>query len=136
MQLSLQAFKASVVNKFSALDKSTTREKIEQSIDNELKIIMLPDDLYVRWVFIFEKYMRGELISPDTTSQYHLTKSWTTPNPLPKEFFKIFQGMNDFEIKKLASHILMLDESWTYSYPKVVIKRPSKPKSSCYVAKD
>lgn len=132
----LQAFKSSVVNKFSAIDKTSSREKVESSIDNELKIIMLPDTLYKKWVKIFEMYAKGDLISPDTSFPYRESKSWTPPNPLPKEFFKIFQGMNEYEMDKLATNILMLDDSWTYPYPKVVIRRPTKPKACCYLAKD
>jgi len=112
------------------------RQKLK--INNELKIITAPTNVYSLWSEVISSAAHGELIDPDTQMKFKERAGWKSESGnLTHEFFKWLGNLSYDDLAKLAGHILhQSPKEQNKDYPKVTLKVASSVLESCYTAKE
>jgi hypothetical protein len=115
---------------------STTKEGL--NIQNELKIICAPNDVYDVWSELISAHSQGELIDPDSGKKMRELGKWKPGDgTISREFFKWLGNLNYAQLKRLAEHLLNKpDPKRTLAYPKVTMKQVKGVHLDCYSAMD
>lgn len=115
---------------------SSTKEKL--NIQNELKIITAPDDVYSVWSELISAHSQGELIDPDSGKKMKELGKWKPEHgTISREFFKWLGNMNYAQLKRFAEHLLNKpNPKRTLAYPKVTMKQVKGVHLDCYSAMD
>jgi hypothetical protein len=108
-------------------------------IHNEIKIITARDELYSLWSRVILSVVSGDLIDPEKLQKFKLNPRWTSDKggQMSREFFKWLGNLSEDDLKRLASHLLKLENpKWTVPYPKVTMKKLTQVVPECVSVKD
>ena len=118
-----------------ALSKSKTADI---SIHNEIKLIMSADDTFELCKEVILRQSQGLLINPESLKPFKDIKLWDPENDglIKHEFFKQLGNLAEYDLKKLALHLLNRIPKGTLPYPKVSMKKIPTVLLDCYSYKE
>lgn len=128
-----------MVKRFVSIN-TNSKDKILKPADlrNELLIITASDEVYQLWSKFFINYGLGETIDPDTELPFNVLPDWEAKSKqfvLNREFFKAMGQLEEFDLRKLAQHLLNETPNRVMAFPKVSVKKPTKNYFQCVSAK-
>ena len=118
-----------------ALSKSKTADI---NIHNEIKLIMSADDTFELWKEVISRQSQWLLIDPEYLKPFKDVKSWNPENDglIKREFFKQLRNLAEYDLKKLALHLLNRTQKRRLPYPKVSMKKIPTVLLDCYSYKE
>ena len=118
-----------------ALSKS---KAADVNITNEIKIITASDEVYELWKEVISRQSQGLLLDPESMKPLRDVRSWDPENDgvLKREFFKHLGNTAEYDLKRLALHLLNRMPKRTLLHPKVMMKKCNFVIVDCYSAKE
>ena len=94
-------------------------------LKNELKIIILLDDIFKLWEAFFEVHSKDALINPYTLMPFNEAKNFSLSRKfqLAREFFKKLGHPNDHDLKAMVTYLLGQDIGRTTMWPKLSVHK-------------
>ena len=94
-------------------------------LKNELKVIMLPNDVFKLWEEFFEVHLKGGPINLDTMLPFNEAKNFTLSRQfqLAQEFVKKLRHVNNQDLKAMVTYLLGWDIGHATMWSKLSINK-------------
>ena len=140
----IQEFHDAMKLRFSMIEVKKSQGALSKNkaadvnITNEIKIITASDEVYELWKEVISRQSQGLLLDPESMKPLRDVRSWDPENDgvLKREFFKHLGNMAEYDLKRLALHLLNRTPKRTLLHPKVTMKKCNSVIVDCYTAKE
>ena len=127
----IQEFHDAMKLRFAMIEVKKSQGALSKSkaanvnITNEIKIITANDEVYELWKEVISRQSQGLLLDPESMKPLRDVRSWDPENDgvLKREFFKHLGNTTEYDLKRLALHLLNRTPKRTLLHPKVMMKK-------------